>query len=112
MRAGTVTFLSGAALFAGASAWAIHQQIGMIIAGWACEHAASGIWLTGVVMLLLLATGAALSGLGLRSAHAAEPKQARPRRFIAKIGLMAAGLFLFAMALQSAAALFLPGCAG
>jgi hypothetical protein len=34
----------------------------------------------------------------------------RPRRFLALVALMAGLLFLFAILMQAAAALFLPGC--
>jgi hypothetical protein len=105
--------LSGAGLFAGAAAWALHQQTGVIIASWACGEAASGIWIGGAIAGLLLLAGAAMSGLGLRGAWVGAPEHiARPRRFLAIVALMASALFLFALLLQVAASFFLPGCLG
>lgn len=106
--------LAGAGLFTGACAWALHQQVGYILASWACHEAAGAIWLSGAVAVILLLGGAVLSGQGWRAACAdrAPEEPARPRRFIATVALMASALFLFAMLLQIAAAFFLPGCVG
>jgi hypothetical protein len=102
---------SAAALFAGALAWAVHQQTGYLIASWACERPAQAIWLTGVVALLMLVGGAALSIIALRRLSGGTEGN-RPRRFLAQVSIMMALVFLFALALQAAAALFLPGCVG
>jgi hypothetical protein len=104
--------VAGAGLFAGAAAWAIHQQAGIIIASWSCDKAAQGIWISGFLAVILLLGGAALSAMALRSARALPLDTGRPRRFLAAIALMASALFLFALALQVAASFFLPGCAG
>jgi hypothetical protein len=104
----------GTGLFAAAFAWAMHQQTGIILASWVCSGAAHAIWLTTAVTGLLLLGGIILSGLGLSAARAGRlPEEtARPRRFIAIVSLMAGALFLFALGLQAAAAIFLPGCVG
>lgn len=102
--------LTGAGLFTAAMAWAFHQQAGYLFASWSCSRAPVGIWITGAIALLILSVGMVLSNLARHSAVAVE--MARPRRFLGLISLMATALFLFALLLQAAAALFLPGCAG
>jgi len=101
-------------LFTGVMAWAVHQESGIIIASWACEKAAQGIWFGALLTGLLLAGGAVLSALGWRAAQPPRLAEdaARPRRFLAIVSLMASALFLFALGLQAAAPLFLPGCVG
>jgi hypothetical protein len=114
MIAGRWTSLAGVGLFTSVVAWALHQQAGVMMASWACENAAQGIWLGALLGGILLAAGAILSGLALRAARSSKliEDAARPRRFIAKVSLMASALFLFAIGLQAAAPLFLPGCVG
>jgi ABC-type nickel/cobalt efflux system permease component RcnA len=107
--------VAGAGLFAGAAAWAMHQQAGYIIAAWACGTATRNLWLVGAAALILLTMGAWLSWRALQSLaidHANNIDSLRPRTFLALIGLMAAPLFLFAVFLQAGAPLFLPGCIG
>jgi hypothetical protein len=103
---------SAAGLFAGTSAWALHQQAGYLFASWACARAPADIWLSGSFAVLLLLAGAVLSALAWRSAGGLADEAARPRRFLAVVALMIGALFLFALLLQMAAALFLPGCVG
>jgi hypothetical protein len=105
--------VAGAGLFAGAAAWAMHQQGGYIIAAWACGTATRNLWLVGAAALILLTVGAWLSWRALQSSaidHANNTDSLRPRTFLALIGLLAALLFLFAVFLQASATLFLPGC--
>ncbi len=67
MKAHTVTALIAAAgLFAGALAWSFHQEAGFIIASLVCGGE-EGIWIVGVVALVLLFGGAALSQLAVQS---------------------------------------------
>jgi hypothetical protein len=104
--------LAGAGLFAAAAAWALHQQAGVISASWNCANSAAMIWTSGGVAGLVLFVGAILSAVALRAIDNNPSGDGRPRRLIALVGLMAAALFLFAIALQVCAAVFLPGCAG
>ena len=106
--------LTAAALFAGAAAWAFHQQTGYVIAAFACGGGHLSIWAVTALALVVLGAGALASFAALRGG-AGEPEAAaggQPRRFLAMVGLMAAGLFLFAILLQAAAALILPPCMG
>jgi hypothetical protein len=108
-----VASLAGAGLFAGVAAWGVHQEAGIVMASWACQSAARGIWLSGAAALIVLLLGALLSGLAWRAAPDDESGHAaRPRHFLAIVALMGAALFLFAIGLQVAAPLFLPGCIG
>ena len=104
------TSLTGAGLFAGAAAWALHQQVGYILATWACDDAAAGVWISAAITMFVLLAGAILSFAAIGQFRYAGAPQ--PRGFLALVSLMAAALFLFALALQTAAALFLPGCIG
>jgi hypothetical protein len=104
--------LAGAGLFAGAGAWALHQQAGIIIASWSCAKAPEGIWVSGIVAGLLFVGGAIFTGTALRAARSLPEDVGRPRRFLGGISLMASALFLFALVLQVAASFFLPGCVG
>jgi hypothetical protein len=106
--------LAGIGLFTGVIAWALHQQAGYILASWACEKAAVGIWVVGALAIVMLLAGAVLSWCGWRSANVGglHENAARPRRFLAIVALMASALFLFGLLLQMAGPLFLPGCVG
>jgi hypothetical protein len=108
--------LAGAALFAGAVAWALQQQGGYIAVSWFCGPAASRpVWLLTGAALVLLGFGTwltcrALLLLVVRDSEASD--LVRPRHLLGLIALMGALLFLFTILLQAAAAFFLPGCIG
>lgn len=106
--------LAGIGLFTGVTAWALHQQAGYILASWACEKAAAGIWMVGAFAIVTLLAGAILSWRAWQSTNAdgLHENAARPRRFLAMVALMASALFLFGLFLQMAGPLFLPGCVG
>ena len=74
------------------------------------------IWLLTAIAFIVLASGGWLSWQGLRPILLDDGVDNsavwRPRRFISLVALMAALLFLFAILMQAAAALFLPGCVG
>ena len=108
--------LASAALFAGAAAWTLQQQAGYVIASWSCRFDIAPIWALTAAAFVLLAVGGWLSWQALRplvsDIRVNESDVWRPRRFISLVSLMAALLFLFAILMQAAAALFLPGCVG
>jgi hypothetical protein len=109
------TGLAAAALFSAAAAWALHQKVGYLIASFACGRRGEQVWIVTGLALLILGAGALTSW----SVFANRPPQAddgpsepaAPRRFLATVGLMSGGVFLFAIALQACAAVFLPPCA-
>jgi hypothetical protein len=108
--------LAGAALFAGAAAWALQQQGGYIAVSWVCGPAASRpVWLLTAGALILLAVGTWLNWRALRPLLMVDSETSdlkRPRRLLGLVGLMGALLFLFTILLQAGAAFFLPGCVG
>ncbi|HXV01149.1 MAG TPA: hypothetical protein VG166_11685 [Caulobacteraceae bacterium] len=113
MKAGPIAArFAAAGLFAGALAWALHQQAGYIIAAFSCARGGLRIWWVGVLALAILVAGALASWFAMR--RQAPPAGMRDSghtiRFLATIALMAAGLFLFAIALQASAVLFLAPC--
>ncbi len=108
----TASFCS-ARLFAAAAAWALHQQAGYVLKGALTGgSAAPGIWISAAGAFSILFIGGLLSLIALRSRLTDAAEKARPRRFLARVGVMAAALFLFAVALQAGAAFCLPGCVG
>jgi cytochrome b subunit of formate dehydrogenase len=118
MKAARITaHLAGAGLFAGATAWALHQQTEYVIAAMVCNSGAIlPMWTISAAALLILVTGAILSWLAIRSFAAEKQIEAhdrfRARRFLASVAMMGALLFLFALVLQIAAVLYLPVCTG
>jgi hypothetical protein len=108
--------LAGAALFAGAAAWTLQQQGGYIIASWSCRYDIGPIWALTLAALVITGAGGWLSWRALQpllsDIRVGESDLWRPRRFLALVALMAGLLFLFAILMQAAAALFLPGCTG
>jgi hypothetical protein len=107
--------LAAAGVFAGALAWATHQQAGYVLAAFACGRGGPSIWAVSLLTVGILAGGGLCSILALRRQRPAEPPaeagEGRTLRFLATIGLMAASLFFFAIALQASAVLFLAPCA-
>jgi hypothetical protein len=108
-----IAALAGAGLFTGAAAWAVNQQAGYIIVGRICADTQA--WLAGLslVVLATLAAGAAISWRTLRQRPRptkGDQDSIRPRRFMASVALMGAGLFCFAICLQIAAYFFLAPC--
>jgi hypothetical protein len=111
MKTGTLTAAAAAALFGSAAAWALHQQIGYVLSSVACGQNSLAIWLVTAFAFILLIAGALVSWRIIAPGNAGA-KGGAPRPFLALIGIFASGLFLFAIFLQAAAVLFLPGCAG
>jgi hypothetical protein len=108
------TAFASAALFSAAAAWALHQQTGYLFASLVCGPGRGLIWVVTALVVVLMGAGAWLSWRIVAPARrdASEPSsRAAPRRFLAMVGLMAGGVFLFAITLQACAALILPPCA-
>lgn len=103
--------LAGASLFAAAAAWTLQQQAGYVIASWRCVYDQLPIWTLTAIAAVLLLLGIWASATALAQSGE-EGDFWRPRHFLSTVALMAAPLFLFAILLQAAAALYLPGCAG
>lgn len=108
--------LAGAALFAGAAAWTLQQLEGFVIASWVCQYDLGPIWFLTSMAFIILIAGSWFSWQALRpllsDVRVDNSDLWRPRRFMSLVALMGALLFLFAILMQAAAALFLPGCVG
>ncbi len=112
MKSVHIASFAGAGLFAGAFAWALHQQTGYILASMVCSKSSYAIWAVSALGVSLLLCGALISWRAMRQKEDGPADNVvRPRKFIASVGLMACLLFLFAILLQASALLFLPSCA-
>jgi hypothetical protein len=95
-------------LVAGALALALQQQILADLLHYVCtDERALGLAIGAGAALLTIAGGAA-SYRAMRASSATLDIGAR--RFVAKLSLIAAAFFLFAIALQTAAAVLAPPC--
>lgn len=95
-------------LFAGAAAWAVQHQVGADANAWDCRSAGAGL-VIGLGIACALATAAG----GWISWRAGEPDEAdlaQNRRFARAVGVLAAGVFLLAILLQSLAGVLVPAC--
>jgi hypothetical protein len=97
-----------AALALGALAWFAGHQVGSNLTFARCDlSGALSVAIVGLVALLLIALGFLLSYRVWRSG---EPEEGLG--FAAMIGMLAAGLFAFAILLQTVAGFILPSCYG
>ncbi len=103
-----------AGLFAGAVAWLTNTQLNYALVDWICARGAG--WLVPSVAAMLMAASLAGGLLSWRAWTGAVPApepdsfNARPRRFLAGLGVLSAMLFALVIATQGAAALILQGC--
>lgn len=105
--------LSSAGLFLAAIVWGAHQMLAYLVASWACNGATTALKLAAVAAVFGVLIGGWLTLRAmdaLRATYQASAQSRRTRTFLAHISLMAVLLFLFAIVLQVAAVLFLPGC--
>jgi hypothetical protein len=113
-RSSIIAHLTAAAMFASAAAWALQQQVGYMLAAFACHRGNVLIWGVSVVVLVIFTAGMLVSWRGLRQEGGASGtdslEEGRPRGFLAFVSLMLGAIFLFAILLQAAAAVFLPAC--
>jgi hypothetical protein len=92
---------------AGPLGWFVHQQIGSTTNYWDCSVGRP--WLViglGLACAVIVLAGGAMSWRGLRSAGGGDGNG----RFIAVMGLMAAGVFLVAVVGQTMAGIVFTGC--
>jgi hypothetical protein len=118
MKASRITaHIAGAGLFAGAVGWGFHQQLQYVLAALLCRNdAIARLWIVSAVAFLTVVVGGILSWAAARVLAAEQNYEGRDalraRHFMAGVGIMGALIFLFAVALQAAALLFLPVCTG
>ena len=100
--------LAWAALGLGALAWFAGHQVGSNLTFARCDlSGALSVAIVGLVALALIATGFLLSRRTWRSGDTGEGQ-----RFTALVGMLAAGLFAFAILLQTIAGFIVPACFG
>jgi hypothetical protein len=105
--------ISWGGLFAGPFAWAVSTQLNYVLAPWQCTHGIRMVVPAAALALALFALlGGALSWRAWRRGGAAfKPgREAGTERFVATIGMMAAGLFALVVLMQGTAGLVLDGC--
>jgi hypothetical protein len=103
---------SWAGLFAGPLAWGVSTQLNYVLASWQCAHQVRIVPVVAFVLALLALLGGALSWRAARSGGASfkPERDTRSERFVATLGMMAAGLFALVILMQGAAGLILDGC--
>jgi hypothetical protein len=100
--------LAWAALALGALAWFAGHQVGSNLTFARCDLSGGlSVAIVGLVALALIATGFLLSRRVWRSDGSEEG-----HRFTALVGMLAAGLFGFAILLQTVAGFIIPACFG
>jgi hypothetical protein len=92
------------AAIAGASGWALHQQLLGDLQHFHCGY--SGAWVGAIVTLAVLG----LVGLGVALSLAARGDANPTRRFIVQFSLLCAAVFLVPILMQGGATLMLPPC--
>lgn len=103
------TARAGAALFTSAAVWAAHQLASYALVSMTCREQLVFIPLLTLLGLAAIAAGAFVS-FGARRATQSDAGLPRAQRFLADVGLLAAAMFAFAIALQGIAAMVLNGC--
>jgi hypothetical protein len=97
-----------AALGLGAFAWFAGHQLGSNLTFARCDLSGGlSVALVGLVALLLIAAGFFLSARVWDSGRGEEG-----RSFVALVGMLSAGLFAFAIILQTVAGFIVPACFG
>jgi hypothetical protein len=97
---------------AGPAGWAVHQQVSSMTNYWDCSVGRPLLVIAlGLACALIVVAGGALSWRGLRSAgRSGRTDGSGNGRFIAIMGLLAAGVFLVAVIAQTMAGLAFTGC--
>jgi hypothetical protein len=95
-----------AGLIAGAIGWSLHQQVLADMLHFNCHFGGTAPGLIGLLLVGALIVAGAWLSLSARNAPGATPS----RQFVASLSVMAAGIFGFAVLLQTLASAILPGC--
>jgi hypothetical protein len=105
---------AGAGLFIGAFAWAMSSVLGPAFADQSCAMRmmiSGGLAIAGLVLVVIGALLSWRSSQLLQAINVAPAMPARNARiFLARISVMAAGLFALAILFQLAASLIFNGC--
>jgi hypothetical protein len=102
-----------AGLATGPAAWAASFQLNYILVPWECANRLYPVPWTAAAFAVIAAAGGFMSWRGWRAAESdAERLDRNPQteRFLAGIGMMAAGLFTAIILLHAVAGLIFHGC--
>jgi hypothetical protein len=106
--------LPSAGLYAGPAAWFISTQANYSLVPWMCAHKVPIIPLLAAALVLVSLLGGFLSWRAFSHAGSVPDIDraggGRPRRFLAAIGMMMAGLFALVILVHGLAGLLFDGC--
>lgn len=98
-------------LLAGPLAWTVSTQLNYVLVPWQCTHGVQLVPMLSVILAVLALLGGVLSWHAGRIGRAAfRPEREGVQRFIATLGMLAAGLFALVILAQGSAGLVLDGC--
>jgi hypothetical protein len=105
--------VSWGGLFAGPSAWAVSTQLNYFLAPGQCGDRAYVIPAVAGFLAVLALLGGALSWRAARTGGASfkSERAAGTEGFVARLGMLTAGLFALVILMQGSAGLFIDGCA-
>lgn len=99
-----------AGLFIGAVAWFVNQQSLYALVPWICAHPLPLLPALALAFAGVSLVGGALSWRAYSAPHPCA-EALRTHRFVAAVGMLAAGLFAAAIVLQGLATLIIDACA-
>jgi hypothetical protein len=108
MRASLWSSVAG--FFMAPAAWALHQQVGYIVAPAFCKNSQIVIPVLTLAAVIVMLVGGFISWRSFHARPFGESEFAPTRRFVAALSLLFTALFLFAILMQGVAAFFLNGC--
>ena len=109
-EARAVSLMASAGLAAAPAVWAIHQQIGYMLVPVSCQTRMLLLPVLALSCMLLVLAAGWLSWRSLQRLQATPEPSPSTTIFIARLSVLFAGLFAFAIAMQGAAMLFLDPC--
>jgi hypothetical protein len=119
--------LPSAGLYVGPAAWLVSTQANYVLVPWSCAHGFRAVPLVALPLIAVSLAGGylswrALGGLhgggeravpeadGNRGASLGDPKDGKPHRLVAAIGILTALLFALAITVHGVAGLVFDGC--
>jgi hypothetical protein len=95
----------------GLTGWFLTQQSGSMFAEFDCTRAGTGPMLAiGMIGATIVIFGGIISANAWRHSPNPDAIEARPLRFVAGTGALAAGIFTLAIVFQTMSALIIPRC--
>ena len=99
-------------LLAGPTAWAVSTQHNYVLVPWPCAHSMRIVPALSFGLAAIALLGGVLSWRAGRMGGAAfkPEREAGTERFVARLGMLAAGLFALVILMQGSAGLIIDGC--